>query len=223
MVLSKINDKVSYKEIKKIDPTDINKESELYQIIAKEVDIIIALGNAKHLKEYNITYFPIYLVKENDRVIQIGVYELLTANLPKYMNKETNSLDLELLDEDPLIYIFITKKMLESLRKVPEETIYDMELVKEEERDKEKEEERDKEKEEVLEAEKEAAKEKKKEDAHADLEEGEEYEDEEDKELQRFKKNKEEEEKKEMHHGAFEIPPIRQHIFKPVRGALVMA
>ena len=26
-----------------------------------------------------------------------------------------------------------------------------------------------------------------------------------------------------MHHGALEIPPIRQHIFKPIRNALVMA
>ena len=76
MVLSKINNKVSYKELKKIDSSDINKEAELYQIIAKEVDIIIALGNAKQLKEHNITYFPIYLVKENGRVMQIGVYEI---------------------------------------------------------------------------------------------------------------------------------------------------
>ena len=205
MVLSKINNKVSYKELKKLDPSDINKEAELYQIVAKEVDIIIALGNAKQLKEYNITYFPIYLVKENDRVMQIGVYEILTANLHKLMNKETQSLDIELLDEDPLIYVFITKKILEELRKVPEETIYEMELGKEDER--------------VEERAKQMAedKEKAKETAIADLEEGEEYENEE------VRKAKEDEEKKEMHHGALEIPPIRQHIFKPIRGALVLA
>ena len=209
MVLSKINDKVSYKELKKLDPADINKESELYQIIAKDVDIIIALGNAKHMKEYNITYFPIYLIKENERVIQIGVYELLTVDLPKYINKETNSLDIELLNEDPLIYVFISKKMLETLRKVPEETIYDMELVKEEERIKNKAKER--------EEERELAK------ANADLEEGEEYEDEEDIEMKKFRKAKEEEEKKEMQPGVVDIPPIRQHIFKPIRGALLLA
>ena len=211
MVLSKINDKVSYKELKKLDPTDINKESELYQIIAKDVDIIIALGNAKQMKKYNITYFPIYLVKENDRVIQIGVYELLTTDLPKYINKETNSIDIELLDADPLIYIFITTKMLETLRKIPEETIYDMELIKEEIRVKEHEEEMA------------ATKERKKEEVIANLEEGEEYEDEEELEMKKFRKAKEEEEKKEMHPGALEIPPIRQHIFKPIRGALVLA
>lgn len=211
MVLSKINNKVSYKELKKLDPSDINKEAELYQIVAKEVDIIIALGNAKQLKEYNITYFPIYLVKENDRVMQIGVYEILTANLHKLMNKETQSLDIELLDEDPLIYVFITKKILEELRKLPEETIYEMELGKEDER--------------VEERAKQMAedKEKAKETAIADLEEGEEYENEEDREMKKFRKAKEDEEKKEMHHGALEIPPIRQHIFKPIRGALVLA
>ena len=211
MVLSKINNKVSYKEIKKLDPSDINKESELYQIVAKDVDIIIALGNAKHMKEYNITYFPIYLVKENDRVIQIGVYELLTSDLPKFMNKETNTLNIELLDEYPLIYVFITKKILEELRKVPEETIYDMEVANEEEREKDRAEE------------KALAKEKAKDDAKADLEEGEEYEDEEDQEMKQFKKAKEAEEKNEMHPGALQIPPIRQHIFKPIRGALVLA
>ena len=55
------------------------------------------------------------------------------------------------------------------------------------------------------------------------MEEGEEYEDEEDIEMKKFRKAKEEEEKKEMHPGALEIPPVRQHIFKPIRGALVMA
>jgi len=219
MVLSKINNKVSYKELKKLDPSDINKEAELFQIVAKDVDIIIALGNAKQLKEYNITYYPIYLVKENGRVMQIGVYEIHTAELPKFMIKETQALDLELLDEEPLIYVFITKKILEELRKVPEETIYEMEVGKEDERAEEREKERAKKMAED--------KEKAKETAMANLEEGEEYEDEEDIEMKKFRKAKakaqEEEEKKEMHHGALEIPPIRQHIFKPIRGALVMA
>ena len=63
MVLSKINNKVSYKELKKLDPSDINKEAELFQIVAKDVDIIIALGNAKQLKEHNITYSNINVIE----------------------------------------------------------------------------------------------------------------------------------------------------------------
>ena len=129
MVLSKINDKISYKELKKVNEDDINKESELYQIVVNDIDIIIALGNAKHIQ--NITYFPIYLVKQNDKVMQIGVYELKTSDLPKYINKETQLVDVELLD-DALIYIFITKKMLEDSRKIPEQTIYEMTIAENE-------------------------------------------------------------------------------------------
>ncbi|NDE18949.1 MAG: hypothetical protein EB000_00685, partial [Alphaproteobacteria bacterium] len=82
-------------------------------------DVIIAVGGAKkNYEEKNITYFPIYLVKTNNKVVQIGVYELFTTDLLNYMDEDGN-LEVEKLD-DPLIYTFVTKKMLENLRLVPE-------------------------------------------------------------------------------------------------------
>ena len=204
MVLSKINNEISYKELKKVDVDDINKESELYQIIVDDIDIIIALGNAKRISD--ITYFPIYLVKSTDKVMQIGVYEVKTADLPKYINKETHLVDVEKLD-DALIYVFITKKILEVSRKVPEQTIYDMTL-----------------------AENEANRLKRIEQKKEALEEGEDLElsdsdlDEDEKELRKelnLEKAKQLAEQNEL--GVIKIPEHRQHLFKLAKKALLMA
>ena len=48
MVLSKINTSVSYPELKSVDMEDLKKESNLYQITVKDLNIIIALGSAKN-------------------------------------------------------------------------------------------------------------------------------------------------------------------------------
>lgn len=119
MVLSKLDKGTSYPELKSVDPDDFKKEANLYEIEIKDVDIIIAVGSAKkNYEERNLTYFPVYLVKPNNKVIQIGVYELFTTDLLNYMDEDGN-LEVEKLD-DPLIYTFVTKKMLENLRMVPE-------------------------------------------------------------------------------------------------------
>jgi predicted NAD-dependent protein-ADP-ribosyltransferase YbiA (DUF1768 family) len=119
MVLSKLDKGTSYPELKSVDSDDFKKEANLYEIEIKDVDVIIAVGSAKkNYEERNITYFPIYLVKTNNKVVQIGVYELFTTDLLNYMDEDGN-LEVEKLD-DPLIYTFVTKRMLENLRLVPE-------------------------------------------------------------------------------------------------------
>lgn len=133
MVLSKLDKGLSYPELKSVDPDDFKKEANLYEIEAKDVDIIIAVGHAKkNFEEKNITYFPVYLVKTNNKVIQIGVYELFTTDLLNYMDEDGN-LEVEKLD-DPLIYTFASKKMLENLRLLPDE---DKDLKEDEEQEEE--------------------------------------------------------------------------------------
>lgn len=119
MVLSKIDKEVSYPELKSVDPTDLQTEANLYQVEILDVDVIIAVGNAKNtFEDKNIMFFPIYLVKKNNKVVQIGVYELEASEYISYLDDSSN-LDVEKLDE-PLIYTFVTKDMLMKLRMEPE-------------------------------------------------------------------------------------------------------
>lgn len=140
MVLSKLNKEVSYPEFKKVEPADVNLESNLYQIQIFGLDVIVAVGNAKTtFASKNITYFPVYLVKHNNKVIQIGVYEVLSDELMNVI--DNNTIDVEKMD-DPLIYTFASKEMITNLRLIPPSVIE--EQKKQEQKQKEEEEKRKK-------------------------------------------------------------------------------
>ena len=132
MVVSRIDNSVVYSENKNINPNDVKRESRLYQIMWNGLNIIIAVGSQKNTNQ-NITYFPIYLVKSNNSVIQIGLFEILTNKIEKYLDSK-RALKIEKLGE-PLIYTCITKKMVQQMRKIAESNIKDDELTDDEDED----------------------------------------------------------------------------------------
>ena len=119
MLLSKLDSDISYPELKSVDSDDLKMEANLYQLEIKGIDVIIAVGNAKNtFEDKNILYFPIYLVKYNNKVVQIGLYEIKASDYLIFLDN-FNNLDVEKLDE-PLIYSFVTTEMLNKLRLEPD-------------------------------------------------------------------------------------------------------
>jgi hypothetical protein len=134
MVLSKIDSEISYPEFKSVDAEDFKKEANLYQIEIDGIEVIIAVGNSKNTFENkNILFFPVYLVKHNNKVIQIGVYEIKASDYISYLD-DSNNLDVEKLN-DPLIYNFVTDSMLKKNRMEPEKPLRKIDKEKEKEKE----------------------------------------------------------------------------------------
>ena len=132
MVLSKLNSDVSYPELKSVDSGDLKMEANLYQLEIKEIDVIVAIGNAKNtFEDKNIIYFPIYLVKYNNKVVQIGVYEIKASDYLSYLD-DYNNLDVEKMEE-PLIYTFANKEYINKLHLKPDVPLRRIEGVDKEE------------------------------------------------------------------------------------------
>lgn len=116
MVLSKLNSNINYPDIKSVNVTDLQKKRQLYKINILNLDIIIAVGKVLHTYEpRKILYSPIYLVSDDKKVFQIGIYEIDIQDDDIKVDKN-DSLDLTKYKTTPLTYKFVDKDLLMSFR-----------------------------------------------------------------------------------------------------------
>ena len=113
MVKSILNNNVNYPEMKKLDPEDKDYDASMYEINVLGKYITVAIGQAKYtFIENNIIYYPVYLVANDKVSSQIGVYEILSTDLPNVID-EDGDIDLDKIDE-PLIYSFVNDNIIKS-------------------------------------------------------------------------------------------------------------
>jgi predicted NAD-dependent protein-ADP-ribosyltransferase YbiA (DUF1768 family) len=91
MVSSRINSNVTFKEHRTIDMEDRGHQSSLYDLNIWGKNIVIALGKPKFtFSNYNILYYPIYLISLNNTIEGcIGVFET------KMSDPKSGSLNLD--------------------------------------------------------------------------------------------------------------------------------
>lgn len=122
MVLSRLNSNINYPDIKSVNVTDLQKKRQLYKLNILNLDIIIAVGKILHTYEpRKIIYSPIYLVSDDKKVFQIGVYEIDLQDDDIKLDKN-DSLDLTKYNTTPLIYNFVDKDLLMTFRFDPNNT-----------------------------------------------------------------------------------------------------
>jgi hypothetical protein len=77
MVVSRINSKISYPEIKNVDASDLKTQVDIYKLDLKDkfgIDIFVAIGSFKNtLEAENVIYLQLYIVKFNNKVIKIDL------------------------------------------------------------------------------------------------------------------------------------------------------
>ena len=105
MVKSILKNAIDYKEVKEIDPDDIDYDANLYETKLFNKTITFALGKPKHtFIDQNIVYYPMYLVEKDEIKIQLGLYEIL-ANTQEEILDADGDIDLNKFDK-PLLYAF---------------------------------------------------------------------------------------------------------------------
>ena len=95
MVKSKINpEKVNYNELNTIDDGDIGYETEIYEMEIYNNILNIAIGKEKYIySQYDIIYYPIYLLLGNIATAKIGVFEVGVNNIQNL--EKNNEIDFD--------------------------------------------------------------------------------------------------------------------------------
>lgn len=117
MVLSKINKKISYTELKQIDDNDKGRDVSMYKIFLFKIPVIIALGDIKYTYvKQGVLFSPVYLVVDDqNKIYQVGVYEFKSGEIEN-LRDEDGDLDISRID-GPLLYSFVNMPYIKKCMK----------------------------------------------------------------------------------------------------------
>ena len=114
MVKSVINDDINYSENTNIDEGDVGYDAPQFEVeLFPGIEANIALGNVRYtFADKGVLFLPVYLVKNEEIVEQIGIYEFLASQYTELLD-EDDDFDISLLDNPlPLYYSFFNEKYL---------------------------------------------------------------------------------------------------------------
>jgi predicted NAD-dependent protein-ADP-ribosyltransferase YbiA (DUF1768 family) len=114
MIQSKISTNVSYKEDEAIDSEDVGHEANPYEMELFNKEVVIVFGKPKYTKmQYNIVFFPMYLVVNQSISAQIGIIEIPKNKVITLLN-DTGELDVDNI-EDPLLFSFVNEHFIDRM------------------------------------------------------------------------------------------------------------
>jgi hypothetical protein len=114
MVRSRIDPTINYTEVKALDQTDM-KDSQykapLYEAEVLGIHTIVSIGQIKNtFIEKGVVYFPLYLIKDDKVLSQIGIIEAMQETIPSLLDEE-NDISLEKA-EPALLYSFVKESLV---------------------------------------------------------------------------------------------------------------
>jgi hypothetical protein len=114
MVRSRIDPTINYPEVKALDLTDTKEtqyKAPLYEAEVLGIHTIVSIGQIKNIFiEKGIVYFPLYLIKDDKVLSQIGVIEAMQETIPSLLDEE-NDISLEKA-EPALLYSFVKESLI---------------------------------------------------------------------------------------------------------------
>jgi hypothetical protein len=122
VAVSRLNPEVVYPDTATIAPDDVGYKTSVYELQFPELGIVdplaVVLGKPNYTRAHRqIIYFPLYAVRKAKVRAQIGVFEVPTAQLLHIFHD--GQLDVDQLDEPPLLYSFVTPAYLAKLDASP--------------------------------------------------------------------------------------------------------
>jgi hypothetical protein len=114
MVRSRLVPSINYPEVKaleQVDSKDSNYKAPLYEAEVLGIHTIVSIGQIKNtFIDKGIVYFPLYLIKDDKVLSQIGVVEAMQETIPSLLDQEN---DINLENAEPaLLYSFVKESLV---------------------------------------------------------------------------------------------------------------